>query len=264
MHQMRLRERWSTADGAFGGWCAIPSSFSAEIVGSLGFDYVCVDLQHGLADFHDLLPMLQALSTHGPTPLVRIPLGDFGTAQRALDAGAEGLIFPMISSAEDAAAAARACRYPPRGDRSYGPIRSRMHLGPDAGHANEQVACIVMIETRGAIDNLDAILTTEGIDAIYVGPSDLAFALGVEMGDTTVDATIGRILESARRHGIPAGIHTNSGAAARKQVEAGFSFATVFTDAGVLTNAYRAELEDARGGHRDSAARPDSDADPTE
>ena len=123
METNQLRARWRDGQPSFGGWCSIPSSFSAEVVASLPFDFVCVDMQHGLADFGQLLPMLQAISVHRRTPVVRLPVGEMSTAQRALDAGAQALIFPMISSAADAAAAAAACRYAPTGTRSYGPIR---------------------------------------------------------------------------------------------------------------------------------------------
>ena len=243
-----LKAMWRDGRAAFGGWCTIPSSFSAEIVASLGFDYVCIDMQHGLADFSDLVPMLQAVAGHA-TPIVRVPVGDYATAQRALDAGAEGLIFPLVNSRADAEAAAASCRYPPLGARSYGPVRSRLHLGADVSHANAEVACIVMVETAAALDHLDEILGCPGVDGVYVGPNDLALALDVpsDVSDPTLDGAIERILSACRTRGLPAGIHTGSGAAARAYVERGFSFATVTSDAAVLTAAYRGELITARG-----------------
>ncbi len=244
-----LKAIWRDGRPAFGGWCSIPNSFSAEIVASLGFDYVCIDMQHGLADFSDLVPMLQAVAARG-TPLVRVPVADYATAQRALDAGAEGLIFPLVNSRSDAEAAVASCRYPPLGSRSYGPVRSRLHLGADVGHANTEVACIVMVETAAALHHLDEILACPGVDAAYVGPNDLALALGVrsDVSDPALDRAIEVILETCRSRGTPAGIHTGSGLAARAYVERGFSFATVTSDAAVLTAAYRSELAAARGG----------------
>ncbi|MDQ3870594.1 MAG: aldolase/citrate lyase family protein [Chloroflexota bacterium] len=243
-----LKAIWRDRRPAFGGWCSIPSSFSAEIVASLGFDYVCIDMQHGLADFGDLVPMLQAVASYG-TPLVRVPVADYATAQRALDAGAEGLIFPLVNSRAEAEAAVASCRYPPLGARSYGPVRSRLHLGADVGHANAEVACIVMIETAAALDHLDEILDCPGVDAVYVGPNDLALGLGVlsEVSDPPFNRALETILEACVRRGTPAGIHTASGAAARAYVERGFSFATVTSDAAVLSAAYRSELATARG-----------------
>jgi 4-hydroxy-2-oxoheptanedioate aldolase len=241
-----MKARWREGAAVLGGWCAIPSHFSAEIVASSGVGYVCVDMQHGLADLGDMVAMLQAIGNHGPTPLVRVPPGDLATAQRALDAGAEGVIFPLISTAAQALDSVTACRYPPQGGRSFGPIRARMHLGADVRHANEQVACIVMIETLDAVDNLAAIIDT-GVDAVYVGPNDLALALGLETGsrDPRLETTIQQILDVCRRRDLPAGIHTTSGAAAARWIEQGFRMVTVSTDAGLLTAAYRSELDAA-------------------
>jgi 4-hydroxy-2-oxoheptanedioate aldolase len=245
----QLKARWRDGLPSFGGWCSIPSSFSAEVVASQPFDYVCVDMQHGLADYGQLLPMLQAVSIHGRTPVVRLPVGELSTAQRALDAGAQALIFPMISSAAEAAAAAGACRYAPAGNRSYGPIRSRMHLGSDPDHVNAQVACIVMIETRAAVDDLEAIVTTPGVDGVYVGPADLALALGYPIGsdDPELARTVARIASVAREHGVAPGIHTANGTTAARYCAEGFAFATISTDAAILSAAVQRELDAARG-----------------
>jgi 4-hydroxy-2-oxoheptanedioate aldolase len=226
----------------------IPSPVSAEIVASLGFDYLCIDMQHGLADYGELVAMLQSAAVFGPTPLVRVPISDYATAQRALDGGAEGIIFPYISNGADAARAVAACRYPPQGTRSYGPIRSRLHIGPDAAHANREVLCIVMIETREAIENLDDILDCDGVDAIYVGPTDLGLSLGGD--EDALQTSISEILNTARQRGVPVGIHTSSGHEANGAIERGFLMATVTTDAATLTAAYSRELSAARGGEQ--------------
>lgn len=245
----RLRMAWNEGRSAVGGWCTIPSSFSAELVASLDPDYVCIDMQHGLTDFSQLVPMLQAVAIHGPTPLVRIPHRDLATAQRALDAGAQGLIIPFVQSAREAAEAAAACRYPPLGTRSYGPIRSRLHLGTDTRRVNGEVLCIVMIETADGLANLEEILASPGVDAVYVGPADLALALGATVGsESAVEAALDRILSTCRRRGVPAGIHTPSGDGARKALDRGFMMATVATDAALLSAVYQRELVGARGG----------------
>jgi 4-hydroxy-2-oxoheptanedioate aldolase len=263
----RLRTKLSAGEAAFGGWCAIPDSFSAEVVAASGCDYVTVDMQHGLAAFSDLVAMLQAIALHGPTSLVRIPAGDLATAQRALDAGAEGIIVPYVGSYEEARAAVAACRYPPLGHRSYGPVRSRLYLGPDSKHANEEVLCLVMIETKEGLDNLAEILDAPGVDGIYVGPADLALSIGGSRADgihplpagpeqgredtmanssTSVDTAIAQILGACVAKGKPVGIHTRSGIDASAAVRRGFSFATVSTDAVLLAGVYAAELEAAR------------------
>lgn len=243
----RLRARWLASRPALGGWCAVPDSFTAELVASIGFDYVCVDMQHGLADFGDLVPMLQAITAQGTTPVVRVPFHDDATAQRALDAGAEALIFPLVTSADDAAHAASMCRYPPAGARSYGPVRARLHLGADPAAVNAEVACIVMIETRAAINALGEILAVEGVDAVYIGPNDLALALGLPLAsEPLIGGAVTSVLETCLERGIPAGIHAPSGAAARRYLDAGFAFASIANDALILAAAYRAELMAAR------------------
>jgi 4-hydroxy-2-oxoheptanedioate aldolase len=255
----RLKTAWRAGRRTLGAWCSIPSSFSAEIVASAGFDYVCVDMQHGLADFGQLVPMLQAISVHGPTPLVRVPIGGLATAQRVIDAGAEGVIFPMISTRQEALAAVSACRYPPLGERSFGPIRSRMHLGADVDHANSEVACIVMIETERALANLDEIVGCPGLDAIYVGPNDLSLALGLAIGsnDPVLDEAIDAILAVCRNHAVPAGFHAMTGLAGLRAIERGFTMATVATDAALLTAACLREFEAATGLPAPSSPQPD-------
>ncbi len=266
----QLRRRLAGGEASFGGWCTIPSSFSAELVAASGCDYVAVDMQHGLAGFSDLVAMVQAISLQKSTPIVRIPVGDFATAQRALDAGAEGIIVPYVGTREEALEAVAACRYPPLGRRSFGPIRSRLHLGSDSDRANEEILCIVMIETTEALENLDEILAIPGVDAAYVGPADLALNLGSSRGSGVydpandpvagqgdgpsnstqpLDRAISRILSACKAEGKPVGIHTRSGIDAADAIRRGFAFATVTTDAVLLAGAYGAEMEAARSRH---------------
>lgn len=244
----RLRTALREGRPAVGGWCSIPSSFSAELVASLGPDYVCVDMQHGLTGISELVPMLQGIAVHGPTPLVRIPHRDLATAQRALDAGAQGVIVPLVQNARDAAEAVAACRYPPLGTRSFGPIRARLHLGTDTEQVNREVLCIVMIETAEGLANLDEILACPGVDAVYVGPADLALGLGARVGsESAIADALDRILSACRSRGVPAGIHAASGDGARRALEQGFMMATVTTDAALLSAVYQRELTVARG-----------------
>lgn len=184
-----LRARLDEPEALLGGWCTLPTSFAAELVGRSGVDYAVVDMQHGLGSYSDLISMLQAISLAGAVPLVRIPFGDYGLAQRALDAGAMGLIVPMVNNVDLARAAVNACRYPPIGERSFGPIRAKLHLGTDPQWANEQVMCLVQIETREAMSQLDGILDVPGIDGVYVGPADLALSHGLPAGSPTEELT---------------------------------------------------------------------------
>lgn len=160
------------------GWLAIPSGYSAEIMGHQGYDAVTVDLQHGMIDFASALSMLQALSATPAVPLVRVADNDPAQIMRVLDAGAYGVICPMISSAEQARRFVAACRYPPLGVRSFGPARGLLYGGSDyPQHANNEILTLAMIETREGLADLDAILDTEGLDGVFIGPNDLSLTL---------------------------------------------------------------------------------------
>ena len=219
MRKNTLKEIWARGEAVINGWCSIPSSFSAEIMAHQGFDSITIDMQHGLIYYEIGVTMLQAISTTAVIPLVRVPWHEPGFLMKILDAGAYGIICPMINTPEDAESLVAACKYPPRGFRSFGPIRAKYyggggtHGGGDYHHfADEETLVIPQIETRKAINNLDAILQVPGIGAIYIGPSDLSMALGKEprkgQSDPEVAEARKTILEAAKRHGIPAGIHT--------------------------------------------------------
>src|SRR5690625_5009825 len=183
MRKNHLKRLWAENKAAVNGWCAIPSSFSAEVMAHQGWDSLTIDLQHGMIDYQAAIPMLQAISTTSTVPMVRVPWLEPGILMKVLDAGAYGVICPMISTREDAERLVAACRYPPQGGRSSGPIRATLYGGADyPAHANGTVVVFAMIETRQALDNLDEIVAVEGLDAVYIGPSDLASALGYKPG----------------------------------------------------------------------------------
>jgi 4-hydroxy-2-oxoheptanedioate aldolase len=252
----RLRDGWSGGRPSVGGWCSIPDPFAAEVVARCGFDWACVDLQHGLAGLEAAGPMLQAISLSGLPPLVRVPANEPWVVMRVLDLGAAGVVVPLVSSPEEAERAARACRYPPEGIRSFGPVRVSSARRVDAAYANAQVACIVMIETVGGVDRLDEILAVPGVDAIYVGPRDLALTHGLSPG-AELDALIARILATSRAQGVPAGIHTRSGSEARGYADAGFAFCTIATDRELLARGASAELAAALGRDPEPPAPPE-------
>ena len=196
--------------------------------------------------------MLPAISTTGVTPLVRVSGNDSKEIMKVLDAGALGVIVPLVNNRKDALAAISACRYPPGGIRSFGPTRAALYGGRGyATEANDQIACIAMIETREGIENLESIVTTPGLDGIYVGPSDLALALGLPARGDTDDplhlATVDRILATSKKHGLPAGIHTNGLAYTQRRLEAGFNFVTLNSDAGFMMRSVYTDLAAARG-----------------
>jgi 4-hydroxy-2-oxoheptanedioate aldolase len=217
------------------GWSVIPGGFLAEVMASLGWDALTIDMQHGVIGQQDMVAMLQAISTTPLTPLVRLAANDATLIGQALDAGAMGVICPLINSPEEAAAFVAACRYPPHGVRSSGATRAMIYAGFDyGGHADSQVLKFAMIETADALRRVDEIAATPGLDGLYVGPSDLSLALGGAQGfdkdEPHMLEAYGAIVEACRRHGLTAGIHTASPAFAGRMAQMGFRFITLVGD----------------------------------
>jgi 4-hydroxy-2-oxoheptanedioate aldolase len=233
-----VRDVWTEGRAALGGWLTIPSGFSAEIMAHAGFDWVCVDMQHGVIDYQQMVTMLQAVSSTAVTPLVRVPWNEPGIIGKALDAGARGVIIPMVNTVDEAERAVWSCRYAPQGGRSYGPLRASYYAGFDYyEHANADVLCVVMVETRGAVERVSEILGVPGIDAVYVGPADLSITLGLSPAPDH-DASIftdalTRVLAACREHGVVPGIAGNQ-KTAPKRVEQGFRLVEVASDARLL------------------------------
>jgi 4-hydroxy-2-oxoheptanedioate aldolase len=233
-----LRDAWADDRAALGAWLTIPSGFAAEIMAHAGFDWVCIDMQHGVIDYQQMVGMLQAVSATAVTPLVRVPWNEPGIIGKTLDAGARGVIVPMVNTVEEAERAVWSCRYAPAGGRSYGPLRANYYAGFDYfDHANDDVLCIVMIETRDAVGRVDEILSVPGIDAVYVGPADLSITLGLppapDHDAASFTDAIARILESCLAHGVVPGIAGNQ-KTAPKRVEQGFRLVEVASDARLL------------------------------
>ena len=246
-----MRERWAAAEPALGGWLGIPSACSAEIVARCDLDYICVDIQHGLLDYGDAWPMLQAINLGSATPLVRVPWNEPGIIGRSLDAGARGIVVPMVNTRAEAEAAVRACRYAPDGSRSYAGTRVVRQEGSDYfANANTDVAVIPMVETAEAVANVDDIVSAPGVDAVYVGPSDLSVSLGLgpgnNDGEPAFDDAMAAIVEACVRHGVVAGCHAVSELCPRR-IEQGFRMITATSDTVALTRALNDELRRARG-----------------
>ncbi|MEE4280517.1 MAG: aldolase/citrate lyase family protein, partial [Pseudomonadales bacterium] len=156
MRENKSLSAWRRGEQTIGCWLSLANSYSAESISNLGFDWVCVDLQHGIIDYTDLAQMLPAISTTETTPIVRVPWNEPYEIMKVLDAGAYGVIVPMVNNRSEAEQAVHACRYPPLGNRSFGPIRGALYGGRGyAQEANDQLACIAMIETREGIDNVE-------------------------------------------------------------------------------------------------------------
>ena len=232
----------SPAPRGVGAWCSIGSSYVVEILASCGFDWLCVDMQHGFAAESDLLPMLQAAAITGTPALVRVRRLDDGLIGRALDLGAAGVIVPMINCAAQARQAARACRYSPDGVRSWGPARLALaDPGYAAAQANAKVACLVMVETREAVRNLDEILAVPGVDAVFVGPSDLAVDMGLHPRRGPIEGDHARALADiasrCQQAGMPAGIFCGTFPAVTQFEAMGYSILAAASDAAFLRAA---------------------------
>ena len=236
MRENTLRKIWARGEAVVNGWLSIPSSFSAEVMAHQGFDSLTVDMQHGVVDYQVAVTMLQAIATTPVMPLARVPWNDPALLMKALDAGVYGIICPMINSRAEAEALVRACKYPPRGYRSYGPVRASIYAGGDyVDHANDDLVVMPMIETAEALKNLDEILSVPGVDAVYVGPADLSLALGcrpprLDQTDAPVVEAQLKIVEACKRHGVYAGIHNATSGYALKMMAQGYQFVTLASD----------------------------------
>lgn len=261
MRENALRALWKAGKPAINGWLAIPNSFSAETMAHQGWDSLTIDLQHGMVDYQAMVPMLQAISTTNTVPVVRVPWLEPSALMKALDAGACGVICPMVSTREQAQQLVAWTHYAPRGTRSFGPIRALLYSGADyAQNANDQIVTFAMIETAQALDNLDAIMSVEGLDAVYIGPSDLSLALGCRPVFDDVDPkaqqAIDHILERAKAHGLVAGIHNGAPEVALARIAQGFQFVTVGSDARLMA----AGAQQAVAKMRASPAAPAADS----
>ena len=253
MKDNNVRTIWARGDAVINGWCAIPDSYCTELMAHVGFDSLTIDLQHGVVDYQAAVTMLQAMSTTDVVPLVRLPWNDPAWIMKTLDAGVLGVICPMINNVEQAEKLVGACKYPPRGYRSFGPIRAKVcHGGDYHDHANDNLIVMPQIETLEAIENIDEILTVPGIDGVYVGPSDLSMALGRQprlgQSDPVCVEARAKIVAACRRHGVAAGIHQQDAKGTLEQIENGFQFVTIASDNRFLTAKANAEVSAVRAG----------------
>ncbi|WP_456284311.1 HpcH/HpaI aldolase family protein [Microbacterium sp. JZ101] len=251
MSAQDLASRVRSGEPVVGYWIVTDNPFGTERIARAGYDYVAFDLQHGLLDHAGLLRGVLATDAVGSAGAVRVGANTPADIGRALDAGAVAVIVPLVNTAEEAAAAVAAAHYPPRGVRSYGPMRSGLRVGPVPAEADRSVLVFAMIETPEALENLDAIAATPGLDGLYIGPSDLTIALGGKTStDSAVerefDAAIERIRLAAEANGIVPGIHSPSGAVARLRLAQGFRFVSVASDLTHLEAAAASHLSDAR------------------
>lgn len=240
----RLKSAWADGKATTNGWVVLPHVLSVETMASQPWDSITLDMHHGFIDLPDLVNLLAAMTgTHNaPVPLVRVPWNDAGVVFRALDAGAQGIICPMINTAAEAEQFVRAVKYPPIGQRSFGPIRPFLSEGPAyVESANNSCLALAQIETRQAMKNIDAIMAVNGLDGVYVGPSDLAFDYGLPPETDTerpeMLALYDQVISAAKSHGIAAAMHNATPAYAKKMAARGFNLVTFGSDFGFILAA---------------------------
>jgi len=250
-----LARRLRAGETVYSGWCGLPYPIVAETVGREGFAAVTLDSQHGLWDLAAIVTGIAALRQAGSAPIVRVPVGDFATVSRVLDLGAEGIIAPMINTAADAHALAAAAKYPPVGERSWGPHRA-MTLGGVSDmatylrEANDSIVTLAMIETRTALDNLDAIAETPGVDGLFLGPSDLSIALSrgqtLDPLSKEVDRELDRIIAAAQKAKKIPGAYCHSAERAVELAKRGVKFLAVSSDLAMLRAGIAAQIKTLR------------------
>ena len=244
--KIRAREK------AVGYWIVLDSPVSTERIGRLGYDYVAIDAQHGLVGYNGMLTGLMAVDAGNQSAgVVRVEANNPTAIGKALDAGAAAIIVPLVDNAEDAAKAVKAAKYPPHGIRSYGPMRSALRVGPVPAESDATTMVFAMIETPDGLANVEEIAKVEGLDGVYVGPSDLALAIGAAFpGDPAIkeefEAALVRVAKAAADAGKAAGIHNANGELASQRLAEGYTFATVASDLTHLEIAAAGHLKDAR------------------
>ena len=232
------------ASDVVGGWLQLPGTATAELMGTLGFGFVVVDQQHGLIGDDAVLPVLQALAATGTPAIVRVPVNEHAPIGRALDRGAAGVVVPLVGSADEAASAVAACHHAPRGTRSYGPTRLAWAPLP------ADPVCIVMVETVDAVEQAEAIAAVDGLDAVFVGPSDLSLSAGLplsaQLDDPGFADLVRRVVEPCRERGLPVGVYCASPAHVHRFRELGFTFFTLMSETALLRAAAVQKLAESR------------------
>ncbi|MDG4889963.1 MULTISPECIES: aldolase/citrate lyase family protein [unclassified Mesorhizobium] len=272
MKPNNLHAVWNDGRCVLNGWLSIANAFSAEIMAEQGYDSITIDLQHGIVDYQAAVSMLQAMRASGVMPLVRVPWLDPASIMKALDAGAYGVICPMVNSRAEAEALVSYVRYPPYGVRSFGPSRAVISAGANYGQeANAQVLCFAMIETAEAVKNLAEIVSTPGLDGVYIGPADLTLGLtgmryptGFDREEPEMVGSIKKILDAAHGAGIRAALHCGSPAYATRAARWGFDMVTVSNDVRLLAGAAAASVKAFREANvkADVAAAPGNEKQP--
>lgn len=254
MQQNPVKQQLKAGKPSVGTWLTFPDPFLAEAIGTIGFDWLNVDMEHNPINLETAALMFMAIRSQGGVPLARIPWNNAENVKRVLDCGAWGIVFPMVNSRAEAEEAVAAAKYPLRGFRSVGGGRHALSFGTNAPdyykHADDELLVVVQAEHIKSVENIDEILSVPGIDAVFIGPNDLAASMGYGPGyereDADVVAAIKKVRESAVAHGVAPGIHCSGGAAVARRVAEGFQFCALASDGRLLLANAKAELGQAR------------------
>src|SRR5471030_568323 len=248
----KLKARIAAGKASVNGWLAIPSGFSAEVMAQCGWDSVTVDMQHGVQDYQSMVQCFQAMQAHPVTPLVRVPWNEPGIIGKALDGGAMGVICPMINTKQEAENLVAYSKYPPRGTRSNGPIRSGMYgsAGTYQQTANDEIVLLPMMETKTAIENMESILDVEGINGVYVGPSDLRFSYGLtpklDGDEPEILKIYEKIVKECGKRGLYPGIHCSGAYGAVRAINMGFKLVTLSNESGLMATYAKMQIAETR------------------
>jgi 4-hydroxy-2-oxoheptanedioate aldolase len=264
MKPNQIKQLWAQGKPVLNGWLSVANAFTAEIMAAQGYDAIGIDLQHGVVDYQAAVGMFQAMQASAVTPLARVPWLDPAYVMKVLDAGAYGVICPMINNRAQAEAFVSYVRYPPTGVRSFGPTRANFSAGSNyLAEADDQIICFAMIETREAVANIEEIVSTPGLDAVYIGPADLTIGLtgkrypaGFDRTEPEMIEAIKQILDAAHRAGIKAALHCGSAAYAAQAVAWGFDMVTVSNDVRLLAGAAAASVAEFRQLHGGASSLP--------
>ena len=251
MRPNTIKQLWAQDKPAIGAWLGSASPIVAEQMAHAGYDWLCVDGEHSPVDILTMVHMMQAISTTDTIPIARVQWNDPVQVKRVLDGGAYGVVIPWVNSKAEAEQAVAACRYPPQGIRGMGPYRGGMYGGPDyAAHANDEIVCIIQIETIGAVENIDEILSVPGVDSTLIGPADLAMSMGIPVLPDNPHpdhvAACAEVLAGAKRNGVTPGIYCAHAEEAARRVTEGWKFLNIGTDGQYIAQGARQGVKTVR------------------
>lgn len=250
MNPNQTKARLKAGEAVVGAWLGVPSLVSARFMASLGFDYLCVDMEHQPIDLETASAMFNMIANAGVTALARVPWNTAENIKRVLDCGAHGIVVPMVNTREEAIAAVQAAKYPPQGIRSVGGALHAMNFGTDPAtyysRANDEILVVLQAESPQGIANADEIMSVPGVDAIFVGPNDLLCQMGetprMESNSPQFVEALDHLLKTGQKHGVAVGIHTAGHEPCNRRIAAGFRFMAIASDARFMVAGAQAEL----------------------